>query len=142
MLRRSWRRKDRDQVRIFLKRKVTLLNLHYCSSAIIQQLQLELHRNDAKLAYFYFDYSDIAKRNAANLLSTVAWQLATQRASSLKQLERWSTDQASFAPFKGWHEPPTPSMLEDLLATMIKTLKVVLVVDAVDESDDMKAVVS
>lgn len=109
---------------------------------MIQLLQLELGSGEIGLAYFYFDYSDIAKRSTTNLLSSVIWQLANQQATSLKQLMEWASDQQSPASFSVWQAPPSPSMLEDLLAELTKTLKIVLVVDAIDESDDMKAVVS
>ncbi|KAL8949575.1 MAG: hypothetical protein Q9222_004323 [Ikaeria aurantiellina] len=109
-------------------------------SSVVEYLKEHVKSTDVGLAYFYCDYKESKKQLPSKLLCTLLSQLARQHKSVFQRLqsfiqERYKENPASV---------PTHDELRSNFATFLEGAfkQVVLVVDAIDESEQRKCMVS
>ncbi|KAF2106193.1 ankyrin repeat-containing domain protein [Lophiotrema nucula] len=108
-------------------------------SAIIQRLQAE--GDSMPLAYFYFDRTEVSKRSASHLLSAILFQLMNQDKQCLSAILSW-VKAANSASAPMCQKPATFPTLETITVQALKSAGAVLVVDAVDEGDSSREIIS
>jgi hypothetical protein len=103
------------------------------SSAIIEDVKPISNSGSALLAYYYFDFRDVGKRNVRGLLTSVLVQLAEASEGC------WNTLSQCRADYKHGSEQPNETSLAECLGGMLNILKptpVYIIVDALDECPD------
>lgn len=104
------------------------------ASSVIDQTSLE--DKDSVLLFFYFDFSDNTKQKLAQMLRTLLNQLYTQNAVAKAELDDWRYRFENSA-----REPTVYEMCKALKVIICQLTKVLLVIDAVDESQEQIDVV-
>jgi hypothetical protein len=100
------------------------------SSAIIEDVKSMREARSALIAYFYFDYKDISKRNAHGLLASILFQLTDHSDSCrdlLDQLYKSCSDGS---------EQPSDAALANCLKSILELpqqLPIFIIMDALDE---------
>lgn len=114
------------------------------SATVIQRLQIEsttTQESSPVLAYFYFDRAELDKRSASHLLSAIVSQLINQNERCFSLVFDFATAKLG-STSKLWQAPATLSTLETILIQILNALDIVLIVDAVDEGDNTREIVS
>lgn len=134
---------DSEQYRNWKSQPNSFLWLHGLSgcgktvlaSSVIDQASSD--NKDSVLLFFYFDFSDKTKQKLAQMLRTLLNQLYTQDAVAKTELEKWRHGFENSA-----REPTISEMCKALKVIVCQLPKVVVVIDAVDESHERDDVVS
>lgn len=110
------------------------------SSAVILHMQDKFR--SVPLVYFYFDAAEVKKRCAEDMLSSIICQLIKQDKSRLDEVIAWASasQHHSGSSFKIWQAPTTLKMLVGIFTRICEEKQIFMVVDAADESNDLKAV--
>jgi hypothetical protein len=101
-------------------------------SMIEECLKRTLYAGSTKATCFYFcDYKEPESRDVANILSTLASQLARQNNEAFDILEAYYKE---LHPYKGLSRIPTSSRLLDIIVQMAEEFdQVLMVIDGLDE---------
>ena len=102
------------------------------SSAIIHHLIALRDVGSATVAYFYFDFRDVDKKNRRNLLTSLLFQLSSRSGSCLNILSRL------YSTHNDGKEQPSEGVLVECLKDMLMALSLsqlptYIILDALDE---------
>ena len=107
------------------------------STTIIEHVRSYVITQDTGLVYFYFDHRDSRKQNVSNFAATAIAQLVKQSSSCYTQIEKWFESSG--------HELnqrlPSSEYSSLLKAVAGDFTRTVIVLDALDECDDLPALV-
>jgi ankyrin repeat protein len=109
-------------------------------SSIIQQLQLVLPVKQHLLTCFYFDRAEEGMASVSGLLRALATQLVQKLNFSLDNFLSWFGPDG-FAAFESFRQA-TPDVLENFVMAVAKTRKIIVILDAVDECEDLKVLLA
>jgi hypothetical protein len=100
------------------------------SSAIIEDIRIVSDTRASYLAYFFFDFKDIAKQDNRALLSSLLIQLSDQSGPCFERLSDIYSEHRD-----GSQQPSESALLQCLkdMLTVLRHAPIYLIVDAVDE---------
>ena len=101
------------------------------SSAIVEDIKRMQQTESALIAYYYFDFKDVAKRDVRGLLSSLLTQLGNASARC------WSVLSQLYTTYRDGSEQPTEAALTQCLKAMLELpgqVPIYIVVDALDET--------
>ncbi|KAI0289002.1 hypothetical protein BC826DRAFT_1107328 [Russula brevipes] len=99
-------------------------------SAIIEDIKNKRNAKEASVAYYYFDYKDVSKRDIRGLLASILFQLSDNSDRC------WAILQELFTACRGGYEQPSYTALATCFKSMIelpRQLQIFVIVDALDE---------
>jgi hypothetical protein len=103
----------------------------FISSAIIEDIKRMRQTRSALIAYYYFDFKDVAKRGVRGLLSSLLTQLGDDSDQC------WGILSQLYTTCRDGSEHPTEAALAQCLKTMLELpgqVPIYIVVDALDET--------
>ncbi|KAH9178054.1 hypothetical protein EDB89DRAFT_1880022, partial [Lactarius sanguifluus] len=108
-------------------------------SAIVQQLITLRDAGSASVAYFYFDFRDVNKKDCRNLISSLLTQLSSRSKPCLDLLSR------VYSNYNGGKEQPSERSLVKCLKNMLTSLSLsqlptYVILDAIDECPNMSGI--
>ncbi|KAK4233039.1 ankyrin repeat-containing domain protein [Achaetomium macrosporum] len=109
-------------------------------SSIIQQLQLALPGRQQQLAYFYFDRDKKDMTESLDFLRATVAQLI--QGSDMTEDDFINVFGPDGVAARDSFQAATPELLEGVVAAMAGTKKVVVVIDALDECEDIKTLLA
>ncbi|KAI4128883.1 MAG: hypothetical protein LQ338_002513 [Usnochroma carphineum] len=109
-------------------------------SSTVEYLKEHVKGKDVGLAYFYCDYKDLGKQEPSKLLSTLLCQLARQQKSVFQRLQTFVQAHCKENPAS----VPTHDELRSNFSAFLEGAfnQVIVVVDAIDESTQLKCMIS
>jgi hypothetical protein len=127
----SWFRKERALVRICPFNRLSHLTLILSiSSAVIEDIKCMREAGSALMAYYYFDFKDIAKRNIRGLLSSLLGQLS-------HDCDRcWDVLSRLHSTCRDGKDQPSVDALAECLEQMLevpRNIPIYIILDALDE---------